>query len=87
MKIKIKFKSIRFKLRYHPDENFKRRNEHNQFILNRLDVFLELMNQQWLDNVSIESDKAKDIIKFLDAGNYRYSIEVTYLRQYVSKIH
>jgi len=56
-----------FKLRYHPDENFKRRNEQNQFILNRLEVFTDLMKKGWLDNTSIEFDKSKDIIKFLDA--------------------
>jgi len=57
-----------FKMRYHPDENFKRRNEHNKFILNRLEVFLDLMDHGWLENKSVESDKAKDIIKFLDAA-------------------
>lgn len=56
-----------FKLRYHPDENFKRHNEQNQFVLNRLEVFMDLMNKGWLENVAIETDKSKDIIKFLDA--------------------
>ena len=61
-------------MRYHPDENFKRRNEHNQFILNRLEVFIDLMDHGWLENKSVESDKAKDIIKFLDAGKYQISM-------------
>lgn len=56
-----------FKLRYHPDENFKRHNEHNQFILNRLEVFMDLMDKGWLENVSIEADKSKEITRFLDA--------------------
>ncbi len=62
-------KIFRFKLRYHPDENHKRRNEHNAFILKRLEVFMDLMNKGWLENVSSEFDKSKEIIKFLDAGN------------------
>ncbi len=58
-----------FKQRYHPDENFKRRNEQNQFILNRLDVFMDLMQNQtsWFDAAMCEMDHSKDLIKFLDA--------------------
>lgn len=56
-----------FKLRYHPDENYKRRNEHNQNILNRLEVFMDLMNKGWLETQSVEFDRSKDITKFLDA--------------------
>ena len=60
----------RFKSRYHPDECYKRRNEQNQFILNRLDVFMELMRAGWLDDVSVEYDKSKELIRFLDAGSF-----------------
>lgn len=58
-----------FKLRYHPDENYKRRNEQNQCVLNRLQVFMDLVNSpsNWLENASVEMDHSKDLIKFLDA--------------------
>lgn len=65
-----------FKLRYHPDENYKRRNEHNRFILKRLEVFMDLMGKGWLDNISSEFDKSKDIIKFLDAGKWETVLTV-----------
>jgi len=60
-----------FKQRYHPDENYKRRNEQNQCILNRLEVFMDLMSSSggaWFENASAEMDHTKDLIKFLDAG-------------------
>ena len=54
-----------FKLRYHPDENYKRRNEQNQCVLNRLQVFMDLINSpsNWLENASVEMDHSKDLIK------------------------
>lgn len=58
-----------FKLRYHPDENYKRRNEQNQHILNRLEVFMDLMqtNAAWFESASAEMDHSKELIRFLDA--------------------
>jgi hypothetical protein len=56
-----------FKSRYHPDENYKRRREQNQFVLNRCEAFMELMNAGWLNDVGCEYEKQKDLIRFLDA--------------------
>jgi hypothetical protein len=35
---------------------------------NRLNVFLFLMENSWLDNVSLDIDRAQAITKVLDAG-------------------
>jgi hypothetical protein len=56
-----------FKSRYHPDECYKRRNEQNQCVLNRLDVFMSLMETSLFEKASAEMEKSKDLIKFLDA--------------------
>lgn len=63
---------IRFKSRYHPDENYKRRNEQHQNIINRVDVFMDLMNKGWLNDISADYDKANEIVRFLDAGKNGY---------------
>lgn len=58
---------FRFKSRYHPDENYKRRNEQNQNVVNRCEVFMDLMDKGWLNDVVAESDKANELVRFLDA--------------------
>lgn len=58
---------FRFKLRYHPDENYKRRDEQNKNVIQRLNVFMELLNKGWLENLSLEIGKSKEIQQFLDA--------------------
>ena len=59
-----------FKTRYHPDENYKRRDEHNEHVLARLGVFMELRAAGWLDDLAVECDKAKELTRFLDAGQF-----------------
>jgi hypothetical protein len=59
-----------FKSRYHPDESHKRRRQLNEQIIHRLQVFMDLINEsdgKWLQNVSCQLDKSKELIKFLDA--------------------
>lgn len=57
-----------FKSRYYPDESVKRRNEQNQAVVNRLDVFMDLYKKGWLDDVSVQADKSRELTRFLDAG-------------------
>lgn len=56
-----------FKSRYHPDENHKRRNEQNKNVVSRLEVFMDLMNKGWLNDITLDIDKSKQLIRFLDA--------------------
>jgi hypothetical protein len=66
-----------FKTRYHPDENFKRRDEHNQHVLSRLEVFMELLNKGALDDISVEFDKSKEITRLLDSGTPIFLVSTT----------
>ena len=59
-----------FRSRYHPDEIYKQRIERNQFILNRLKVFMDFISSGTVlfENASAEMDHSKNLTKFLDAG-------------------
>jgi hypothetical protein len=59
-----------FRTRYHPDEIYKQRIERNQFILNRLKVFMDFINSRnvLFENASAEMDHSINLTKFLDAG-------------------
>ena len=59
----------RFKSRYYPDESVKRRAEQNQCVLNRLETFMNLYADGQLNHVSVEADKSKELIRFLDTGS------------------
>lgn len=58
---------IRFRCKYFPDEiekNKERRAATNQ---RRLEVFIELFENKYFDNVSLDVDKADQIVRVLDA--------------------
>lgn len=44
----------------------KRRNEHNQHVVNRLDVFMDLKSKGALEGVSCDMEKAKELTRLLD---------------------
>lgn len=56
-----------FKYKYHPDEYQKRREEQRQIIKKRLDVFMELYNKGYLDNVCVDIENQRALTRFLDA--------------------
>uniref|UniRef100_A0A8D0L1B1 SERRATE/Ars2 N-terminal domain-containing protein n=2 Tax=Sphenodon punctatus TaxID=8508 RepID=A0A8D0L1B1_SPHPU len=57
-----------FRSKYHPDEAGKRKQEAHNALQNRLNVFLYLMDNGWLDNLQLDIDKTNAIIKVLDAA-------------------
>lgn len=57
-----------FRSRYHPDDITARKAESLAALKTRLGVFLFLLDNNWLDNVSLDMDHAPTIIKLLDAG-------------------
>uniref|UniRef100_A0A669C044 Serrate, RNA effector molecule n=1 Tax=Oreochromis niloticus TaxID=8128 RepID=A0A669C044_ORENI len=57
-----------FRSKYHPDDITTRKAESLAALKTRLGVFLFLMDNNWLDNVSLDMDHAPAIIKLLDAG-------------------
>lgn len=58
----------RFRSKYHPDESGKRKAEAHAALQNRLNAFQYLMENGWFDNISMDIDRAPQILKILDAG-------------------
>ncbi|CAL8276179.1 unnamed protein product [Arctogadus glacialis] len=57
-----------FRSKYHPVEMERLAVESRGSLQNRLNVFLFLMENSWLDNVSLDIDRAQAITKVLDAA-------------------
>ncbi len=60
--------SFRFKYKYHPDEYPKRREEQRQIIKKRLEIFMDLYNKGYLNDVSVDIENQRALTRFLDAG-------------------
>ncbi|CAF3617744.1 unnamed protein product [Rotaria sordida] len=57
-----------FKYKYHPDEYPKRRQEQKQIIKKRLEIFMDLYNNGYLNNISVDIDNQHALIRFLDTA-------------------
>lgn len=57
-----------FRSKYHPDDITARRAETLAALKMRLRVFLFLLENNWLDNMSLDMEHAPPIIKLMDAG-------------------
>jgi hypothetical protein len=65
---------FRFKYKYHPDEYPKRREEQRQIIKKRLEIFMDLYNKGFLNDVSVDIENQRALTRFLDAGRiFSYS--------------
>ena len=58
----------RFRMKYHPEDMVSRRAESQAALKSRMGVFLFLLENGWLDNMSLDMEHAPKIIKLLDAG-------------------
>lgn len=58
----------RFRSKYHPDEASRLKAEAQSSLHSRLNVFMFLMENGWLDNASLDIEQTLAIIKVLDAG-------------------
>ncbi|GFS61750.1 serrate RNA effector molecule homolog [Trichonephila inaurata madagascariensis] len=56
-----------FKLKHHPEESLKRKAELHEALQRRLNVFMELYEKGYVDDVSIDQENTEQMIKFLDA--------------------
>ncbi|XP_044011988.1 serrate RNA effector molecule homolog isoform X2 [Aphidius gifuensis] len=56
-----------FKIKYHPEESIKRKEEQITGLKKRIDVFLDLLNSDQIDKVSIDADQADPLLKLLDS--------------------
>ncbi|XP_073510670.1 serrate RNA effector molecule homolog isoform X2 [Phyllobates terribilis] len=57
-----------FRSKYHPDEVGRHRQESQAALRNRLNSFLYLMENSWLNEILLDMEKAPSIIKLLDAA-------------------
>ncbi|XP_055012390.1 serrate RNA effector molecule homolog [Boleophthalmus pectinirostris] len=57
-----------FRSKYHPDDITARRAETQAALKTRLDVFLFLLDNHWLDDIKLDMDHASKIIKLMDAA-------------------
>ncbi|UJR38183.1 hypothetical protein I4U23_030857 [Adineta vaga] len=55
------------KHKYYPDEYPKRREEQREIIKKRLDIFMELYQKGYLDDVSVNLESQRTLTRFLDA--------------------
>ncbi len=68
MNLNFSFFLFRFKYKYHPDEYPKRREEQRQTIKKRLEIFMDLYNKGYLNDVSVDIENQRGLTRFLDAG-------------------
>ncbi|XP_062844543.1 serrate RNA effector molecule homolog [Trichomycterus rosablanca] len=57
-----------FRSKYQPDESAKRKADAHAALQNRLGVFMYLLENTWFDSVSMDIDRAPQIVKILDAA-------------------
>lgn len=58
----------RFRSKYHPDEYDARKESLKASVKLRWEVFVKLMDQGKLQNVSLDLDKTDAIVRLLDTG-------------------
>ncbi|KAK7865942.1 hypothetical protein R5R35_005009 [Gryllus longicercus] len=56
-----------FKIKYHPEDSVKRKDEQMNALKNRVNVFLEFLDNGRLDKVSVDADQSEQLIRLLDA--------------------
>ncbi|XP_017762260.1 PREDICTED: serrate RNA effector molecule homolog isoform X4 [Eufriesea mexicana] len=56
-----------FKIKYHPEESVKRKEEQVAALKKRVEVFLEMLEVEEIDKVSVDADQADALLHLLDA--------------------
>ncbi|XP_046429120.1 serrate RNA effector molecule homolog isoform X1 [Neodiprion fabricii] len=56
-----------FKIKYHPEESVKRKDEQISALKKRVEVFLEMLRLGEIDKVSVDADQADALLHLLDA--------------------
>ncbi|XP_025836771.1 serrate RNA effector molecule homolog isoform X2 [Agrilus planipennis] len=55
-----------FRLKYHPEDSVKRKEEQSNFLKKRVDVFTDLLKSGKIDCVSVDVAKTNELLKLLD---------------------
>merc|ERR1740129_1048057 len=56
-----------FKLKYHPEDSTKRKEECKAALEKRIDVFIKFMDEDKLNTISIDGDQSDTLVKLLDS--------------------
>ncbi|KAL7306441.1 hypothetical protein TKK_0001857 [Trichogramma kaykai] len=56
-----------FKIKYHPEESVKRKEEQFAALMKRVEVFIDLLEKGEIDKVSVDGDQADALLRLLDA--------------------
>ncbi|XP_014277995.1 serrate RNA effector molecule homolog isoform X1 [Halyomorpha halys] len=56
-----------FKLKYHPEESLKRKEELNSALKKRCDVFLEMLESHRMDDIRVDTEQGDEVVKLLDS--------------------
>ncbi|CAB3374785.1 Hypothetical predicted protein [Cloeon dipterum] len=56
-----------FKIKYHPEESVKRKDELQSALNNRVKVFLDCLDKDWFAKVSVDSEQSEQLVKLLDS--------------------
>merc|ERR1719500_1118323 len=54
-----------FKLKYHPEDSTKRKEECKAALEKRIDVFIKFMDEDKLNTISIDGDQSDAFVKFV----------------------
>ncbi|KAF2880946.1 hypothetical protein ILUMI_25227 [Ignelater luminosus] len=55
-----------FRLKYHPEDSVKRKDEQMNALKKRVEVFMDLLSNAKIDAVSVDSSRTNDLLKLLD---------------------
>lgn len=55
-----------FRLKYHPEDSVKRKDDQMKALKRRVEVFLELLNGDKFQNISVDCSRQEEMIKMLD---------------------
>ncbi len=61
------FLFTRFKLKYHPEDSVKRREELRSALIKRVKVFQDFNNKKLFEGLSVDGDKSDELVKVLDS--------------------
>ncbi|XP_014609079.1 PREDICTED: serrate RNA effector molecule homolog isoform X1 [Polistes canadensis] len=56
-----------FKIKYHPEESLKRKEEQLAALKKRVEVFIDMLQTEEVDNVSVDAEQADALLRLLDA--------------------
>ena len=63
----VYYKFCRFKLKYHPEDSSKRKEEQKASLSSRVEVFNKFLKQGKFDKVTVDNDQSDSIVKLLDS--------------------